>query len=204
MANSRMRIGAKLTNFTEMSEMLEVLPMEVANNVMGTAIDMAAKPIETHARANAPANRGGLKKSITRVVRKYPGSKVPAIAIIGPDKDFTQPRLKGGRDLKGYDRPAKTAHLIEFGFHTRAVDMAVDSPENFRPGERRTSLRVNKKNRKVRSVITFVPANPFLRNAVRQGEAAAAAGFEKGCVQGLERETKKLNRKFIKQVRGAN
>jgi hypothetical protein len=202
-ANSRMRIGAKLTNFKEMATLLEALPPAIATNVMGVAIDQAASPIERNAKDNAPENRGALKKSITRVVRKYPGSKVPAIAIIGPDKNFTQSRLQGGRDLKGYDRPSKTAHLVEFGHYTRAEHThsreAASKVRRFTARERQKANAAGVALPAAgRSTVIFVPPNPFLRNAVRDGEAESARGFEDGCVKGLERETKKLSRKIIK------
>jgi hypothetical protein len=200
-----MRLGAKLTNFREMSEMLAVLPAEVGNKVMGTAIDAAARPIERRAVENAPANRGALKKSISRVVRKYPGSAVPAIAIVGPNKDFTQSKLQGGGDLKGVDRPANYAHLVEFGYHTRAAERVGETAQEFRAftaAERRDANRAGRALPSAgRKTVIFVPPNPFLRRAVRDSEGESAAAFEQGCVKGLERETKRLNRMFIKFTR---
>lgn len=199
MANN-MRIGVKLENFHELRALLGELPGAVGANVMGTAIGDAARPIERLAGLKAPKRFGALARSITHVVKKYPGSRIPAIAIVGPDKDFMVPRAGRNRNLRGVDRPSKYAHLVEFG-HLTVPGTNIDTPEFFRSGEKRRAVTV--RGGKARTVVTFVPAQPFLRPAATAGAGAAAGAFERGVIKGLERETKRLNKKHIKQGRSA-
>lgn len=203
MANT-MRIGFRLDNFKELQAMLANLPAVTQQKVIGVALESAAVPIERAARKLAPKRTGALRASITHVLRKYPKK---TMVIIGPDKDYYEggKRVKKGESRLGKDRPANYAHLIEFGHLSRnaAANATVKKMVLFTARERAAA---NVAGRALpaagRRTVDFVPARPFLRPAVEQGKAAAAAAFEQGVAKGLVREIKKLNRKIIRQ-RGA-
>lgn len=120
MAKNSMSFGFTLTNFKEFAGMLRELPASVESRVMGDAIGIAAKPIMQMAKAKAPKRTGALSRSIITVVRRYPkAGKV--MALVGPDKEYYSggKRLKKGASRQGADRPAKYAHLVEFGHQTK-------------------------------------------------------------------------------------
>ncbi len=175
-----MRIGFALSNFKELQAMLTNLPAKTEQNVIGVALEAAAKPIVAAAKRIAPKETGALRKSITHALRKYPKK---TMVIIGPDRNYYEggKKVKPGQWRKGQDRPANYAHLVEFGH----VKVARKKGTSRRKGTAQE--------------IGFVAARPFLRPAVWQNEKAAAQAFEIGVTKGLEREIKKMNRKIIQQ-----
>lgn len=196
MANT-MRIGFTLSNFDEVTKGLRALPAKIEANVIGHALQDAARPIFSRAKSLAAHRTGALRKSITSVLRSYPGKKM---VIIGPDKDY----YEGGKKTKGgTDRPANYAHLIEFGHKTR-----VDSSGGFR---KHTSAEIKSANESGVSLpsagrrkIEYVSPQPFLRPAVQQGTSEAAARFGKSVELGLDKELKKLQLTNLKRNKKLN
>lgn len=200
MANT-MRIGFKLANFSELRAMLLAHHAQVEKKVIGVALEEAARPIEVAARRLVSVRTGALRRSITHTLRQY---KNKSVVIIGPDRDYYEGgvRLKKGDSKKGKDRPANYAHLVEFGHLSRnAKANALAKKMVAFTAKERAAARVAGRALPAagRRTVDFVPARPFLRPAVAQGEAGAAAAFERGVAKGLVREIKKLNRKIITQ-----
>jgi HK97 gp10 family phage protein len=197
-----MRIGFRLANFKELQALLSNLPAITEKKVVGVALERAARPIEQAARRLAAKDTGALRASITHTLRQYPKKTV---VIIGPDRGYYEggKRAGKGQARSGMDRPANYAHLVEFGFNTRN-SAANATARKFVPHTAKEIAAANAAGRALpaagRRTIDHVPARPFLRPAVMQGEAAAAREFEVGMTKGLEREIKKLNRKIIKSA----
>lgn len=201
MANS-MKIGFALGNFKELQAMLAGLPAKTEAKIIGVALEQAARPIVRAAKRLAAKDTGALRASITYALRQYP-AKGKTMVIIGPDKQYYEngKRLKRGASRLGKDRPANYAHLIEFGHLTRnakanaLAKKMVKHTARQREAANAAGVSLPAAGRRT---VDFVAPRPFLRPAVMQNEAAAAAEFERGVVKGLEREIKKLNRKIIK------
>lgn len=204
MANT-MRIGFKLANFAELKALLSNLPAVTEKKVVGVALEKAAGPIERAAKRLAAKDTGALRASITHTLRQYPKKTV---VIIGPDRGYYEggKRAGKGQARAGMDRPSNYAHLIEFGHLTRNAK-ANATAKKFVAHTAKEIAAANAAGRSLpsagRRTVDFVPARPFLRPAVLQGEAAAAQAFEQGMAKGLEREIKKLNRKIIKSAGNA-
>jgi HK97 gp10 family phage protein len=195
-----MRIGVALGGFKELQAMLSTLPAVTEKKVIGVALEAAARPIVRRAKSLAAKRTGALRNSITHALRQYAKT---SMVIIGPDKGYYEggKRVGKGKARAGMDRPANYAHLVEFGFKTRnsaanatAKKMVAHTAKQ-RAAANAMGVALPAAGRRT---VDVVPPRPFLRPAVQQGQAAAAAAFEQGVVKGLIRETNKLNRKIIK------
>lgn len=120
MATNNGQIYARMKGVEELRGILKALPEEVRLGVLGDVCNEGTKPLESVIKNFAPVREGSLKKSISRVVRKYP-QNYKAVGVVGPDRNFYRKgkRVKRGDDVRGADRPAKIAHLVEFGFTTK-------------------------------------------------------------------------------------
>lgn len=114
------QISAKLTGVNELRYVLKNLPEEVRFVVLNQMCDEGTKPLESAIKNFVKVRTGGLKKSISRVVRKYPRNYI-AVGVVGPDRGYYRSgkRVKKNDDVRGADRPSKIAHLVEFGFTTK-------------------------------------------------------------------------------------
>lgn len=189
MGNSS-RIAVTLTNFKEFRQLLKALPPSVEARVMSDAVGVALKPIQRLARTLAPKRTGALRKSIAVLVKRYPkDGKI--VGLVGPDNDYyaSGKRVKPGGNRRGADRPAKYAHLVEFGHYSGA------SSAKFGGLEKGTSIRKGTATPK-----TFVLAQPFMRPAVQMGAPQAIADLEKGVEVGIKREAGRLASK-LKRIR---
>lgn len=181
MANS-VRMQVQLSGFDEFRVLMAELPASVEARVLSDAISHAVKPIVARAKALAPRKTGALQRSLTSVVRRYPG-KGKIVAVIGPDKDYYSggKRMRRGESRKGADRPAKYAHLVEFGHFSGTHSGQFGG---FKKG---TSLRQGNA-----TAASFVGPKPFLRPAVAAGEREAATRLADGVEIGMAREIKRL------------
>ncbi len=114
------RIRQPIRGVEQLRGFLKALPEEVRTSVLGDMCDAGADPMVAAAKTFAPRRTGALKKSIGKVVRKYPQNH-RALAVVGPTRGkYAKGRkIKQGGDFSGADEPSKYAHLVEFGF-TRA------------------------------------------------------------------------------------
>jgi HK97 gp10 family phage protein len=119
MANS-MKFGFALGGFKEIDSLLRQLPAPLREKVIPALMGDVGKEIVAAARAFAPRRTGALKRSITWVVRKGRGKDKSAYVVVGPDKRFYKSGKRLNRREDGADRPAKYAHLVEYGTATTA------------------------------------------------------------------------------------
>lgn len=180
-----MKIGFSLDGFDQFRALLGELPASVEARVMGDAVGFAAKPIVAAAKAKAPMRTGALRRSLTSIVKRYPGQG-KVTAIIGPDKDYYSAglRVKKGKSWQGADRPAKYAHLVEFGYFS---GVSSDKFGGFKKG---TSIRKG-----TATATAWISPKPFLRPAVAAASAAASANLAEGVRVGMDREIKRIESK---------
>jgi len=178
MARNSATLRQPLTGLAGISEVLRGLPQAIQDEIMATALDAAAAPIEGYAKqfADASLRTGALKDSISHVVRTYRGG-LNAVALIGPDKGAYRSgrRLKKGDDFTKAGKPHKYAHLVEFGHRIVAPKAG-------------TSIR-----KKTATVLGgFVSARPFMRPAVIAGQAATGETLAQGMAKGIEKTRARL------------
>jgi len=188
MARNSMRIGFALPNFAAMTKTIQALPAAMQARVMKGALARAARPIVQAAKQRAPKRTGALRRSITAIVREYPrAGKV--IAIIGPDHGTYAKgaRLKAGVRNGKVDRPAKYAHLVEFGHYTGT-----------RSGKFGGFAKGFKRSKAVtaglgsQSATAYVLAQPFLRPAVMGATNQSADELARAVEAGMAREVERL------------
>lgn len=201
MANS-MKMGFKLTNFKEFASVLHDLPASVESRVMGDAVGVAMKPMEKAVKQRARKRTGALRKSITTAVRRYPANG-KIVGLMGPDKKaryFGGRRLTRGGKVLDTDRPAKYAHLVEFGH-------AIIATREGRPAFRKAKGQVNeltpakiRKGKRQAPAVLWVPAKPFMRPGVAASEGQVVAALSDATAVGMEREHKRQLNK-LKRIR---
>lgn len=178
MARNTAFLRQPLTGLAGISEVLRVLPQDVQREIMATALDTAARPIERHAKrfAESSVDTGALKDSITHVVRTYRGG-LTSVALIGPGKGAYRggARLKKGDSFNKADKPHNYAHLVEFGHRIVAPKAG-------------TTIR-----KKTATVLAgFVAARPFMRPAVVAGQAETGETLAAGMAKGIEKTRARL------------
>lgn len=185
------KIGFKLTNFSEFSDLLKSLPPAMEGQVVATAVNSAMAPLQYLAKQFAPVKTGALRRSITHTVIKYPGQG-KVVGIMGPDRDYYEAgkRVKKGKSNAGADQPAKYAHLVEFGHYSRDPSLKGMS----RNDKKEARLVAESAGAHVR----YVAAKPFMRPAVDYGEGAAGDAFLDGMEKGQLQQLKKLATKLKK------
>jgi len=170
-------IRTPLTGLDGITAVLRGLPADLQAQIMTTAMKVAARPIEQHAKRFAERSRdtGALKKSITHIVKKYRGG-LNATAIIGPDKGFYRggERIKAGGNFSKAGKPHKYAHLVEFGHFI----VAPKAGTTRRKGTART--------------LGFVAALPFMRPAVNAGHRETGEALATGIARGIEKTRARL------------
>lgn len=193
MAANSAFIRQPLTGIEGISAVLRGLPQDLQNEILGTALSEAAKPIVKGAKTFAPRRTGALRNSITHLVRKYKGGTVQ-VAIIGPDNGYygKGKRLKNGADRRGADRPSKYAHLVEFGHHKarpKLNALTTFSQATVVRG-RGTTLRKG-----TAVSVGWVPAQPFLRPAVLAAASTTGQTLAEGISKGIEKARAKRVKK---------
>lgn len=193
MARNSMNFGFKLSNFGEFAALLHNLPESVESRVMADAVQQATKPLVASIKSKVKVRTGALRNSIAAVVRRYPNNG-KIVGIVGPDKAarFLGGRkvIRGGSLLKT-DKPSKYAHLVEFGHYSAAEK------------GKKLSTTKGKTIRKGTLVArTWVPAQPFMRPGIAQGEPLAEAALSAGVAKGMERESKRALAK-MKRIKAA-
>lgn len=118
------RITFNLLGDKALVKALNRLEDKVERRVLTTAVGKAALPIRKAAKALAPKRTGALANSIG--IKRYRSKRAPmAIAVIGPRTDF-KPSKKVGEAIGGRNiKPAKYAHLVEFGTAPHVIQGAV-------------------------------------------------------------------------------
>ena len=178
MARNSANIRQPFTGLAGISEVLRALPRDVQAEIMRTALDVAAGPIEAYAKqfADASLDTGALKASITHVVRTYRAG-LTSVALIGPGKGSYRAglRIKKGGDFTKAGKPHKYAHLVEFGHRIVAPKAG-------------TTIRKH-----TATILGgFVAAKPFMRPAVLAGEKATGETLAQGMARGIEKTRRRL------------
>lgn len=112
-----MKFDLKITGYKQAEINVKALEDRIGRGAMRGAMTKAARIVAAAARRNAPVGRtGALKKSIrAKVVTNTKKNEV--VARVGPS------RKAQGKDPKTglVTRPARYAHLVEFGTASRGV-----------------------------------------------------------------------------------
>ena len=153
------KLSSSITGVEDLSANLRGLSKELRTEVMALAVKRGARPLESSAKRHAMKSKrtGALRNSIKTKVVKY-SKTATAVAIVGPDRDYYLggKRVRKGMSRKGADKPAKYAHLVEFGHYTRAGTG--------------TSLKLAKGTSRKKGTFVetaFVLAQPFIRPAIK-------------------------------------
>jgi len=161
-----------------LSGVLKALPEAMRNQILRDGVMGAVLPIQVAAKrfAKRSEDTGALRESITNKVVVYPQTG-RAVGLVGPDRDYYWGRSKSrlGRLYKGARRPAKYAHLVEYG-HLIAVGGSLKAQHHLElVGIGKFSKNGKELKRWKRGIIKtqakgraggFVPAKPFIRPAV--------------------------------------
>lgn len=168
-----------VTGITQLTEVLHMVPMDMAGEILGRAVAEAIKPIEIAAKrfARRSEETGALRESITHKVKVYPQTG-KAVGLVGPDRAYYSrgKKLKGALSVLAAGnrrKPANYAHLVEYGH------VAV-APRKGTTRRKRTATDVG-----------FVPAKPFIRPAVLTTTAQQLEGFTRGIEIGLNESIRK-------------
>ena len=191
---------------------------EMRDAVLAEATKAAIQPIKIAAKRYAQRSRdtGALQASITDKVVNYPRNG-KAVGLVGPDRSFYREgvRVKGrvahafARLQGGARRPAKYAHLVEFG-HVIAKGGKLSPTYRI---ELLATGKVSKSGKPIRRwkragvekdapghAAGFVPAKPFMRPAMAATQAEQAEGFYNGLERGYVRAiTRAVNRNPTKK-----
>ncbi len=192
---SRLAIDLDLSQVDAFAQALADLPATVAMRVASTALEKAAQPMVQAIKARTPVRTGALRKSIAATVRTYPSQK--AVLVVGPSKDrfYGGKRIvRGGKSLRGSDRPANYAHLVEFGHRLAA---GADGRIGFSRAKG-TNLRQGKG-----AAAAFVLARPFMRPGVAAATPSLLNNLSAGIATGLHREHLNQMRKLRRIKRAA-
>lgn len=176
--------SVKLEGRAALRRITDLLPREIRQSVLRSAVTAGARPVEAAAKSFAPVLSGALRKSIKTVIRNYPQG-AGAIAIVGPDKDYYRkgrPVKKGGVRL-GAVKPAYYAHLVEYGHHVR-------QPKKGRTIRKGTAVMPEA------GKSTWVPAKPFMRPAAMAAKEACSRALLYGAQQGIEKARERLVRQY--------
>jgi hypothetical protein len=185
-------ITINLSGLAGLREGLAGLRPSAQSRILGGAMEKAAKPIVSLAKAKAPKDTGALRASLGSVVRRYP-EKGQILGLVGALRGYYKPGKRGVRKLrkgespKGAAAPANYSHLVENG-HRMATATG-------------TSGRANKGKSFRKGTLTetgYVLPRPFLAPAAAQGQAAADAALGDGFGAAIEAEFKRAQRKFDK------
>ena len=157
----------------ELSYALREIPREMQREILGVAVEAAARPLLAAAKMGArrSVDTGALYASLTSITRKYPQTST-AVAIVGPDNAYRvghRVRINSREERKLIEsagikasRPAWYSHLVEFGFHARDG--------------------------------SAVPPRPFMRPAIMATQQASYRALLQGVEEGIEKVRRRVNK----------
>ncbi len=170
-----MKILTKVHGFKEARLNIAELEEKIGRGAMRDALTKAARLVTAKAKALAPVGATGLlkksirQKAITNVKRQS------VTVLVGPSNNVSGQVDRFGSGNIQTVRPAKYAHLVEFGTSARGVY----GHEGWRmePGN---------------------PPKPFLRPAYEQTKAAATAKYKAELGPGIEKAARKIRKRRVK------
>lgn len=127
-----MRVTARVNGFREVELNIAELQQKLARGAMRGAITKAARLVTAKAKALAPVSTGLLKKSIRQKVITDTKKNLVTV-IIGPSNNVVGQVDRLGNGAITIARPAKYAHLVEFGTAARGSfgrDSVIIEPGN--------------------------------------------------------------------------
>lgn len=162
-----MKSEFKLLGEAMLEKKLRLLPDKVQRKVTRRAVNLALTPVVKIARKLAAVRSGLLRKAIAKKVKVYRKGET-VLGMVGINFDLVG-EWKGKKS-----RPAKYAHLIEYGF--RIV-------KGGSLKKRITALHA--------IVMKRVPARPFLRPAYEQGSGEMMQTLQSEMAAGISKEAMK-------------
>lgn len=172
---------------------------DMQKRTLAAGVKDLLKPILTAAKKFAHRSRdtGALEASLVSKVVNYPRTK-RAVGLVGPDRKYYSAgrRIKSalGRIAGGEQRrPAKYAHLVEYGHVTRQKKDGVKRTYSYSAKQKTALARAGEaaNTGAQRVSMAFVPAKPFIRPAVTTTTQQQAQGFYKGIARGFAAAVKK-------------
>lgn len=152
---------------------------EMRLDILEAGVKALCRPIEVAAKrfAKRSERTGALRASLTTKTVKYQRGQV-VVGLVGPDRAYYSGKKKVGLlgALLGADKPANYAHLVEHGHYAVMP----------RKGQTR--------RRKTATVVSWVPAKPFMRPAALTTSAEQSAAFFKTVDEKIDRAFQKLKR----------
>lgn len=163
-----MRATVKITGFKELNLNLKELEGKIQRGAMRTAMTKAARLMVAAVKRNAPVGKTGLlKKSIKQKVTT--SKKGVVTARIGPSNKVSGQVTVGKKTTTV--RPAKYAHLVEFGTGSRG-------------SYGREGVAITPGN----------PPRPFMRPAYESTREAATALYGKELGPAIEKTAARIGR----------
>jgi hypothetical protein len=177
-------IGFSLAPTDELERRMLALEGRVLDRQVGRAVDYAMTPVVGAARRRCVHRSGTLAHSLQKKLRKYPRTHKIVLAV-RPDP--------AAHDPKTGERPAKIAHLIEFG--TEPHEIHLSGPVQIRvwlgAGEEASGYYGD---RWVAGTIHHPGSapKPFLRPALVEQKDNVIARYRSRIIKGVDEETRKL------------
>ncbi len=170
-----MKIKTTVTGATAARANVAQLTDKLARGAMRTGMAKAARVMAAKVKSLAPVGQTGLLKKSIKSKVKTNVKRQSVIAFVGPSNKVSgQVDRFGTGDIQTV-RPAKYAHLVEFGTGARGVY-----------------------GQKGRTVTPGNPPRPFMRPAFESAKGEATATYKREVAAAIPKEAARLKKRALK------